>query len=236
MAHRMFEDIESATTEAVLTQDSNDRNIVYAIWAKSDAMPISEAWRILQARYPDEPRFLLMHTYEELRAAHGADAWTPSAFLETVKRILDTAGGRLNPEVRDLVAIAEDHLHPLSEEDAARLDRIRMRVSAKAGDPVSADRRLSRFRLDFVRELHERTSGDQRIGPPPSGSLRAPPGDWKSTLSAAKGAKSTYSPTAKVKVGDVVEHPKFGAGVVTAIEPGRAQILFESGARKLVCG
>jgi hypothetical protein len=49
-------------------------------------------------------------------------------------------------------------------------------------------------------------------------------------------SRTTYAATAKVTAGDIVEHPKFGPGVVLGVEPGRAHILFESGARKLVAG
>jgi hypothetical protein len=151
--------------------------------------------------------------------------------------VLDTAGGRLNPEVRDLLVVADDDLHPLSEADSAHLDRIRSRVSARSGDPSAARKRLARLASDVVRELHDRTTGGKAIGRT-SGSVPAAASgnEWKNAVAAAKGARSTYSATAKVAPGDVVEHPKFGAGVVVSIEPGRANILFESGARKLVAG
>ena len=154
-----------------------------------------------------------------------------------MRRILDAAGGRLNPEVRDLLAVADDDLHPLSEEDAARLERIRARVSSRSGDPTAARKRLQRLAADVVRELHDRTAGDKAIGRT-SGSVPAAAagGEWKTALAAAKGARTTYSATAKVAAGDVVEHPKFGPGVVMSVEPGRAHILFENGSRKLVAG
>jgi len=163
------------------------------------------------------------------------DAWTPTEFLSKVRRVLDASGGRLNPEVRDLLVVAEDDLHPLSEEDAARLDRIRARVSSRSGDPGAARKRLQRLASDVVRELHDRTAGGKAIGRT-SGSVPAAAisSEWKTQLDTAKGARTTYAATAKVAAGDVVEHPKFGPGVVLGVEPGRAHILFESGARKLV--
>jgi hypothetical protein len=220
-----------------VTRDGNDRSLVYAIWTRNTggSMPVDQAWSILHERYPEEARFLLLHTYEELVAPRTNEAWSPSDFLSKVRRVLDTAGGRLNPEVRDLLAVADDDLHPLSEEDAARLDRIRARVSSRSGDPTAARKRLSRLASDVVRELHDRTAGGKAIGRT-SGSVPAAAAatDWKSALAAAKGARTTYSATAKVSAGDIVEHPKFGPGVVLGVEPGRANILFESGARKLV--
>ncbi len=242
----MFEDIDdqkpeltSGTKKVVaVTRDGNDRALVYAIWTRNagGSMPVEQAWSILHERYPDEARFLFLQTYEELVAPRGA-AWTPTEFLSKLRRVLDTAGGRLNPEVRDLLAVADDDLHPLSEEDSARLDRIRARVSSRSGDPTAARKRIQRLASDVVRELHDRTNGGKPIGRTSASMPVAAGGsEWKTALDAAQGAKTTYSATAKVAAGDVVEHPKFGAGVVLAVEPGRAHILFESGARKLVAG
>lgn len=240
----MFEDIDDQKPDPqkkafVVGRESSDRAIVYAVWTRNagGGMPVDQAWALLHERYPDEARFLLLNTYEELGATGGPDAWSPAGFLAKVRRILDTAGGHLNPEVRDLLAVADDDLHPLSEEDAARLERIRARVSSRAGDPTAARKRLQRLASDVVRELHDRTTGDKAIGRT-SGSVPAAAagGEWKAALASAKGARTTYSATAKVTAGGVVEHPKFGPGVVVSVEPGRAHILFESGARKLVAG
>ncbi len=245
----MFEDIDDQKPDPQqqqkaleVTRDSNDRALVYAVWTRNagGGMPIDQAWAILHERYLEEARFLLLNTYEELVATRGPDAWTPSIFLAKVRKVLDTAGGRLNPEVRDLLAVADDDLHPLSEEDASRLERIRARVSSRSGDPTAARKRLQRLSSDVVRELHDRTTGGKAIGRT-SGSVPAAAvgAEWKTALAAAmqaRGAKTTYSATAKVTAGDVVEHPKFGAGVVLGVEPGRAHVLFESGPRKLVAG
>ncbi len=243
----MFEDIDDqkpAPTDPkkplAVTRDANDRSLVYAIWTRNagGGIPADHAWAILHQRYPEEARFLLLHTYEGVVAPRAAAAhWSPTEFLAKVRSVLDTSGGRLNPEVRDLLAVAEDDLHPLSDEDAARLDRIRARVSSRAGDPTAARKRLQRLASDVVRELHDRTTGGKAIGRT-SGSVPAAAvtGDWKTMLAAAKGSRTTYSATARVTAGDVVEHPKFGPGVVLGVEPGRAHIRFESGARKLVAG
>ncbi len=239
----MFEDIDDqkpgvAPKKLQVDRDANDRTLVYAIWTRNrgGGMPAAQAWSLLHDRYPEDARFLLLHIHEELGAAREA-SWTPSEFLAKVRRVLDASGGRLNPEVRDLLVVAEDDLHPLSEEDAARVDRIRARVSSRSGDPDAARKRLQRLASDVVRELHDRTAGGKAIGRT-SGSVpvAAVSSEWKTQLDAAKGARTTYSATAKVVAGDVVEHPKFGPGVVLGVEPGRAHILFESGARKLVAG
>jgi hypothetical protein len=236
----VFEDIDDPQRQEgplEVTRESNDRALVYAIWTRNAAgtMPVDEAWAILHDRYGDEARFLLLNTYEELVAS--PTSWSPGEFLSKLRRVLDAAGGRLNPEVRDLLAVADDDLHPLSEEDSARLDRIRARVSSRAGDPGAARKRLQRLAADVVRELHDRTAGGKAIGRTSGSMPAAATGEgWKSALAAAKGARTTYAATTKLAAGDVVEHPKFGPGVVLGTEPGRANILFESGPRKLVAG
>jgi hypothetical protein len=241
----VFEDIDDQKPEPgkrpralTVTRESSDRALVYAIWTRNagGTMPVDQAWGILHQRYADEVRFLLLNAYEEVLAPRIA-AWTPGAFLAKLRTVLDGAGGRLNPEVRDLLAVADDDLHPLEEEDTARLDRIRARVSSRSGDPVAARKRLARLASDVVRELHDRTAGDKPLGRASASTPAALAGNgWSAALASATGARLPYAATAKVAPGDVVEHPKFGPGVVLGAEAGRANILFESGARKLIAG
>ena len=150
----MFEDIDDQKPDPQkkaleVTRDSSDRSLVYAVWTRNagGGMPIDQAWAILHERYPEDARFLLLNAYEELVATRGPKAWSPTDFLAKVRRVLDTAGGRLNPEVRDLLAVADDDLHPLSEEDAARLERIRARVSSRSGRPDRRAQALAAARL-----------------------------------------------------------------------------------------
>ena len=234
----MFEDLDAQQGLAI-SRESSDRAIVYVIWSRNliGQLPVEDAWFVLHERYPNDPRFLLLHSYEELvartrleRRSSQPAIWTPTLFITKTIAVLDGAGGRLNPEVRDLIALAQDELHPLGEEDAARLDRIRGRVGARLGDASAAAKRLARVASDTIRELHEKTTGDKPIG------ANKPESEWRRLVDAAGGPKQKYAADAKVKAGDLVEHPKFGVGVVMGVEPGRANILFESGARKLVCG
>jgi hypothetical protein len=49
-------------------------------------------------------------------------------------------------------------------------------------------------------------------------------------------AATPYSIKAPLQVGDLVEHPKFGVGVVAAIpDAQKARIFFEDGERVMVC-
>lgn len=226
----MFEDIENPRP----TETSDDRTLVYAIWARDAASPLAvhEAWRVLADRYPEEPRFRLFELFEAL-AIKGVP-FAPRAYLDKVKSLLDRAGGKLNPEVRDLLAATADDLDGLEEADVASLDRIRGRVSARRGEPGDpARRRLTRFASDLVRELHERTSGGRPLGGQgPSSSHDA----WKAAIDGASGPRTPYAPTTKFSPGQLVEHPKFGVGIVLTASTGKVELLFESGARKLIGG
>ncbi len=227
----MFEDIRPG---AKIDASASDRVIAYAIWSRdtTSALAAHEAWAVLAERYPDDARFLLFAIYEEYEG-HSKD-WTAAAFLNRVWAVLERAGGKLNPEVRDLLAVVYDDLHGLDEAAAARFERIRGRVGTRFGDAAAARKRIVRLASSLVREIHERTAA--------SGSLvmaAAKPAmvsDWGDAVAKASGEKITYSATAKYQPGVLVEHPKFGVGVVLGSEPGRVNILFESGSRKLVSG
>jgi hypothetical protein len=230
MLPSMFEDIR---LEGPLDETASDRKIVYAIWSRDTASKLAphEGWKLLADRYPNDARFLLFATYEEYEG-HAKD-WTPADFLNRVWTVLERAGGKLNPEVRDLLAVVWDDLHGLEEPAAARLERIRGRVGSRFGDAAAARKRLVRLIGTVVREIHERTQGSGSIA-----SLRAaaPASEWSQAVANATGERTKYDATAKVEVGALIDHPKFGTGVVIGKEPGRANILFESGARKLVIG
>jgi len=52
---------------------------------------------------------------------------------------------------------------------------------------------------------------------------------------AAKDFKA-YSVGATFSPGELLRHPKFGDGVVLVVEPGKVEVLFETGTRKLATG
>lgn len=52
---------------------------------------------------------------------------------------------------------------------------------------------------------------------------------------AAKDFKP-YAVNASFSAGELLRHSKFGDGVVLAVEPGKIEVLFESGPRKLAAG
>lgn len=53
---------------------------------------------------------------------------------------------------------------------------------------------------------------------------------------AKAGPAKPYSAKAIYTIGDLVEHPTFGAGVVRSIAGSRVTILFSMGTKVLVCG
>jgi len=57
---------------------------------------------------------------------------------------------------------------------------------------------------------------------------------WAEHMAAREGATfAPFSLTAKYDKGALIDHPKFGKGVVTAIEGPRIEVCFESGTKKL---
>ena len=61
--------------------------------------------------------------------------------------------------------------------------------------------------------------------------------EWAQAIEgkAAKDFKA-YAVTASFSAGELLRHSKFGDGVVVGVEPGKIEVLFESGTRKLAAG
>lgn len=238
---KLFEDMQH-DDGFEMSEDSSDRALLYGIWMGGEIgdLPVTDGWRILFERYPDDLRLLAALLSEEIAES---DMGSPEQVCGKLEKILDTAKGRLDNEVRDLLAFARLDFQddtktgvrrkkPLSPATAKRVASIRARVGEPKedvwdeGGPAA---RLAAFRRRLVRSFHEVTAGDKPIR------FRAPrpPDSWREMVAAAK-TRTTYAPDATFAEGDAVEHPKFGIGVVTAVETSRVTILFESGERKLV--
>jgi hypothetical protein len=241
----MFEDFEEEDVD--VSPDSPDRAIVYAIWSKSETSSLTpeEGWAILHERYPDDPRFLLLNAYSELGDPTASGAWTPAYFVTKVDRIAAQATEPLHKPLKELLAFAGAVLAKATGEDVAKIAAVRAKIGAEV-DPATAGKRderaslkLRRFEREVLKELHDRTEGGKQLGtramsptsvpPPPVNVLEQALGDPSRT-------RRKYSATEKFARDELVEHPKFGVGVVTGLEPGRVAILFESGPRKLVAG
>jgi hypothetical protein len=171
--------------------------------------------------------------------------WTPGYFLKKVERVVAGPAEPLHPHVRDLVTFAATVLTLAKGEELITLAQIRTKIAAEEAEPKRDDRdraglRLRRFEREVLRELSDRTEGNKplgvRAGPAPGGGSATALGDWASAVADASKTKKRYAPDARFERGELVEHPKFGVGVVTGTEPGKAVILFESGVRKLVAG
>jgi hypothetical protein len=259
----MFEDLEEERVD--VTPDSPDRAVAWAIWSRSEDSSLTpdEGWGILHERYPDDPRFLLLNAYSELGETRrqservlkaavvvGANAakpeagvWTPAYFLKKVERVVGQAAESLHPQVRDLVTFGGAILAVAKGEEATQVAGIRGKLGIegepepKRDDRDRAGLRLRRFEREVLRELDERTEGNKPLGvraaAPVSGGAGS---DWASAVADKDKPRRRYAADATFARGDLVEHPKFGVGVVTGTEPGKAVILFESGTRKLVAG
>ena len=246
----MFEDLEEESPD--VTPDSPDRTIAWAIWSRGDASSITseEAWAILHERYPGDPRFLLLNSYAELSEARKladgpkaeASVLSPAYFLKKVERVLGDADESLQPQIRDLVAFGGALLAAAKGDEVKTVADLRAKVGAEEGEPKRDERdraglRLRRFEREVVKELHDRTQDNKPLGvraaaPAPA----SPANDWATAVADENKPRRKYAATERFAHGDLVEHPKFGVGVVTGTEPGKAVILFESGIRKLVSG
>lgn len=246
----MFEDLEEDGSD--VTPDSPDRAMAWAIYARGDVGGVTpeEAWAILYERYPEEPRFLLLHAYSELSQSRKTDGpkaaagvFTPSYFLTKVERIVVDANEALYPQIRDLVVFGFALLAGAKGGDARLLAELRVKIGVEIeGDPKRDDRdraglRLRRFEREIVKEIHDRTDGGKPLGVARTVSATASASsDWASSVADPTKPRRTYAADGAFARGELVEHPKFGMGVVTGIEPGKVVILFESGVRKLVAG
>lgn len=245
----MFEDLEEENPD--VTPDSPDRAIAWAIHSRGETgLTPEECWAILHERYPDEPRFLLLHTYAELTEARKAEArkegegvWTPSYLLKKLQRILAGASAdELHPHIRDLVVYGGNVLATAKDEDAKLFAELRPKIRAEldSAEPKRDDRdraglKLRRYEREVVKELHDRTQDNKPLGTPRTTAPQSSPrDDWATSTADKSKPRRKYAADSRFERGELIEHPKFGVGVVTALEPGKVHILFESGSRKLI--
>ncbi len=249
-APRMFEDLEEESPD--VTPDSPDRAIAWAIWSRGDvgSLTTEEAWAILHERYPDDPRFLLLNAYAEISEARKqadgpkavASVLSPRYFLTKVDRVLVGAADDLHPHVRDVITFGGALLATAKGDDAKAVADLRAKLGVEEGEPKRDERdraglRLRRFEREVVKELHDRTQDGKPLGVRSvTTAPAAPQNDWAAAVADKNKARRKYAASERFACGDLVEHPKFGVGVVTGTEPGKAVILFESGVRKLVAG
>jgi len=260
----MFEELEEDNVD--VTPDSPDRAIAWGIWSRSETSHLApeEAWMILHQRYPADARFLLLGLYAELSeqkretmsrikvgevvAAPKLEKVSAADFLTRVERVLAGAAEALHVPLRELVLYGGTILASVRGEEATRLAAIRETLRDQSAEteeeaPVSRDQRdraglrLRRFEREILKEIDERTADGKALGvavaPPPP---KDPKDEWAAATKDATRTRRTYAATDRYGRGELVVHPKFGVGLVTGTEPGKAVILFESGTRKLVAG
>jgi len=191
------------------------------------------------------------------RAADGASAkkgaaavsdvavWSAAYFLKKVEKVLSgSAGESIHPHVKDLLIFGGAILATAKADETATLAALRARIGFDAEEPVKRDDRdraglrLRRFEREVLKEVDERTEGGKPLGvraPPPQAPTAGE--NWAALMAAAKDKpKRKYAADSRFEGGELIEHPKFGVGIVTGTEPGKVIISFESGARKLVAG
>lgn len=103
-------------------------------------------------------------------------------------------------------------------------------------DPALRPRSLGTARSSSSREPRERAPRAPRVPAPPRSAVRAE-ARWQEALAGATAEPRPYDVRASFAPGDVVDHPKFGRGVVTRIEPPKkAHVVFRDDERTLLMG
>lgn len=245
----MFEDLEEESVD--VTADSPDRAIAWAISLRGETGTVTpeEGWAILHERYPDDARFLLLNTYAEINevkkiepgAQPVADVLTPPYLLKKIDRVFAAdPTGALEPQLRELTTFASAILAGAKGDEVTSLkalrDRLGIEGEAKRDDRDRAGLKLRRFEREVLKEVEDRTQDNKPLGVARVAAPKDPLGDWASAVADKSKTQRKYAADQRFAAGDVVQHPKFGVGVVTGTEPGKAVILFESGVRKLVAG
>ena len=243
----MFEDLEEENVD--VTADSPDRLIAWAIASRGEAGTVTheEGWAILHERYPDDARFLLLNTYAEVSEArkqaldtkNKTEALTAAYLLKKIDRVIaaDPTGAH-EPHVRELVVFCATELATAKGQEQATIaslrDRLGIEGESKRDDRDRAGLKLRRFEREVLKEVDDRTQDGKPLGVAKVVAPKKPANDWASATADASKPRRKYAADARFEAGELVEHSKFGVGVVTGTEPGKAVILFESGVRKLV--
>lgn len=245
----MFEDLEEENVD--VTPDSPDRAIGWAIASREETGTVTpeEGWAILHERYPDDPRFLLLNAYVEIKESKKQepgvkppiDALTAPYVLKKIDRVF--AGdptGALEPQLRELTVFSAMQLGTAKGDEltsvATLRDKLGIEGEAKRDERDRAGLKLRRFEREVLKEIDERTDGNKPLGVAKVTIAKSPANDWASATADATKPRRKYAADARFEAGELIEHSKFGVGVVAGTEPGKVVILFESGVRKLVAG
>lgn len=253
----MFEDLEEESVD--VTADSPDRAIAWAIHTRGESGNVTpeEGWAILHERYPDDARFLLLNLYAEIAEVKKlvpralgpeatatkpvADVLNAAYLLKKVERVtVADPTGAYEPQLRELTNFGSAILAGATGEEITLVkglrDRLGIEGEAKRDERDRAGLKLRRFEREVLKELDERTQDNKPLGVARVAAKANPADDWASAVADKSKAQRKYAATERFVAGELVQHPKFGVGVVTGTEPGKAVILFESGVRKLVAG
>jgi hypothetical protein len=83
-----------------------------------------------------------------------------------------------------------------------------------------------------ARKVRQRDGNDSASAPTRTRATR-----YQTLLKDNTAVAKVYSPNDQYEAGDVLEHPKFGRGVTTAVKDAtKIEVLFESGSKTLVHG
>ena len=229
----MFEDFDREKNDgAQIPAGAIDRAVIFSIWTRLEAGDPGAAatgWALLHERYPANAQFLLLTIFDRLQGAGPEEGDAILGSCEALAKL------KLQPDaVRDVLAVARSSAALLQPALAPRFRFLLGAFGAERTDSAEAGERLRRFEQVVLEELHDRTLGNRPLAP----KLAAASAVHDHATLLQKNADKPvipYSPTEHLVVGDRVQHPKFGLGVVTAKRGNKAEIKFSDARRTLIC-
>jgi hypothetical protein len=213
-----FEDVD--TDGITVDADADDRVLFHTIETRNEVgdLPVEEAWMILADRYPNDARLRILAWYADLHA-NGVDATRDAAVVaRALKHMIDTFGP--SPEVAALVAMASVEIGDRERDALVPLEKI----VAPLPEERIARRTLRKLASAVLDEAEDKTRDGRPFG------VRVEP----ASKVVATGAIKKYSPATEFTVGDRVDHPKFGEGLVLSKAEGKIEVAFPDERRRLV--
>lgn len=94
--------------------------------------------------------------------------------------------------------------------------------------------------IKAVREPAAAKGGERRVASPRAPKVdpaAAAASEWTSLLGARDLAAAVpYDMHGSYRVDALLQHPKFGVGIVRLVLPGKVEVLFQEGLKRLICG
>lgn len=214
-----FEDVD--TDGITIDADADDRVLFHVIETRNEVgdLPVEEAWSILADRYPTDARLRILAWFYDLQA-NGVDLMRDAATVaRALEHLIKTFG--VSPELTSLVAMAAVEVGDRDRDALVPVEKL----VAPIPEERIARRTLRKLASAVLDEAEEKTRERRDFGERK---------ERDAAKVVPKGPLKKYSPTASFDVGDRVDHPKFGEGVVLGKAEGKIDVAFPDARRRLV--